>query len=248
MASNMSLLSPLALIEMVTKKIKFLYKHDLESFYTHLRVLDNVVNGCGTQVRNSHGTPSKASGKLNDHITSMIQVNESFYKSRARDSIAITNNIEATQAHINNLVDTESVKEYISKLRQKIKTIGNTHTFHLIVQPLTLCTDDILQRNTQQQQLRSEKALDVTHLKIKLVHVITSLDALEVSWQQVLPITDYLYSLKLYIYNPILELLEAKQEISNMESLKDSDNIYTKLEHAVAVYQEIKNKKHNKYR
>ncbi len=191
---------------------------------------------------------NKANGKLNDHITSMIQVNESFFKNCVSASSTTTTNIEAVRIHINSLIDSESVKEYISKLRQKIKAIGSKYIFHFIIYLLTFFTDDVLQKKTQQQQQLGEKAVDITHLKIKLLYVITSLDALEVSWQQVLPITDYLYSLKLYIYNPILELLETKQGINNIESLKDSDNIYTKLDNAIADYQEVKTIKYNKYR
>jgi len=112
---------------------------------------------------------------------------------------------------------------------------------------LFLKLDDILQKK-QQQVVANDVAIAIKILKTNVMCVIACLDAMEEVWQRVLPITDYLYSLKLYIYNPILELLETKEGINNIESLKDSDNIYTKLDDAVATYQRLKTKAYSKYR
>ncbi len=191
-----------------------------------------------------------------DHISGIVQINELFYSNHTSTTISTAlNSIEAVKAHINSLLDSESIKDFINKIRQKIKAIGSIYSHiycylylltYSLTYSLTYPLDDIFQKKAQ-QQLSNEQARYITSIKQKVMYVTSSLDSLEDAWNRVLPITDYIYTLKLYIYNPILELLETKQGIHDIESLRDSDNIYTKHEDAVVVYQELKKKKYNKY-
>ena len=64
-----------------------------------------------------------------DHISGIVQINELFYSNHTSTTISTAlNSIEAVKAHINSLLDSESIKDFINKIRQKIKAIGSIYS------------------------------------------------------------------------------------------------------------------------
>lgn len=63
-----------------------------------------------------------------DHISGIVQINELFYSNHTSTTITALNSIEAVKAHINSLLDSESIKDFINKIRQKIKAIGSIYS------------------------------------------------------------------------------------------------------------------------